>query len=547
MKSPTLAGVRLVLAACVATSGCSPDAVVAPEARQPEVRQPGIRQPAPSLNLVSTAAGECGDYSTSVGDVDRVWPCGTEIQVLTTGGGDVGALQHATGEWNSAFPASTGMPRFTSQARTKQVRATCDPTSPTCASAASVKGEVIGTPGTSTTLSIDLAIGSGSGSGSAEAVSLHELGHVMGMGDTWDASGAYRVTNVSDHCTSSVTLPGNTYTNTELCQHLVELFRYAYGGRSTSPSWGKHLVTGIAGVPSSITLTMGTNGTVGTPLLMLTRVHPSLCGATACEDVTPPASSLTWHSTLTTRVTVTASGNGATLVPQSPGTANVYPTMSSSTFEFASPMSQIAVTVRPKAPLSPSAGSITSSSATISWTNGDALATTTVRYKHSGESTWHSTSVAAGVTSAPLSGLTGASLYAVELTHVRNGVSSAVTPLSFSTLAPPLGVTAFFPSACDESLYGGKTYNNWTLKWIGNAVGLTNFAVRQASTSDTTSGSIVKTGKTTGTGTTTLAPVLASGTPANRYFWVRFSNSSTTTSWFPLSDFPLNVAGACAV
>jgi hypothetical protein len=378
-------------------------------------------------------------------------------------------------------------------------------------------------------------------------VTLHELGHVMGLGDNWDKDPGDRVTNVSDHCSSSVTKPGNTYTNSILCQHLVELFRHLYGGRPTPPSWGKHLVTGIGGVPSSITLTMGTNGTVGTPELMLTRAHPSLCGSSDCESVAPPASSLTWHSTATAQVTTTASGNGATLVPQSPGTAYVYPTMSSSTFEFASPMSQIAVTIRPKAPLSPSAGSITSSSATVSWTNGDTLATTTVRYKHGGESTWHSTSVAAGVTSAPLSGLTAGSLYTVELTHLRNGISSAITSFTFSTAAPPLGVTAFFPSACSESVSGGKTYNNWTLKWIGTAVGLTNFAVRQANTSDTTSGSIVKTGKTTGTGTTTLAPVLASATPANRYFWVRLSNSTTTTSWFPLSDFPFNVAGACAV
>jgi hypothetical protein len=181
--------------------------------------------------------------------------------------------------------------------------------------------------------------------------------------------------------------------------------------------------------------------------LSFARANPAFCASLPDEGciAVAPSNSIEWHSTAGGIISVANSGNGATLTAVAPGTATVYATISSSSYELSSLLSGIAVTVTPAPPPPPSgitATSITSSSATINWTNGNSSATTVIEYQRSGDATWAQISAAAGLTSKTLTGLVAASTYSVRLHHVLGGVSSTtVTALNlFQTSQIPLEI-----------------------------------------------------------------------------------------------------------
>ena len=174
---------QLARCACVALAaavlGCGSE-VVSPDAAGAN----------PELSLTGGGGGACGNFSKKTNTAYAVfpdWNCGELIQVMTSGSGNSGALRAATSEWNSAFPASTGMPRFIATTQTDQITITGS-------TASNVTGVWSGTRGGD--VNINLAAGTGVGSGSPAAVALHEVGHIMGLGNEWDGKG---IIGVSDH------------------------------------------------------------------------------------------------------------------------------------------------------------------------------------------------------------------------------------------------------------------------------------------------------------------------------------------------------------
>jgi hypothetical protein len=526
---------RLVVLSAVLLGACVSNETVAPE---DEVT-------VPSLSLTGGGSGECRTFSPSLPpDVSPVWPCAAEIQVVTTGSGNVGALQGATALWNASFPAALRMPRFVDTPETRRI--SIEGAGPTISP---VTGQWKGTRGG--IVSISLASASGSGSGVPRAITLHELVNIMALGETWDGAGRY-TPGVSRHCISTATGPGGTYIDTGLCRHLVELFLFLYGARTTQPDWDKHIVTSL-GVPASITLTVGTNGSVSVPLLSFAGAHPDFCGPSDDCDKPTPASTITWRSTASQIVSVTPSGNGAILVPQQAGSATVYAVMSSPIYELSSQLRDISVTVigPPNPPSNVAANSVTHNSATVTWTSGDPQASTVVEYQRSGQTTWTSVTAAVGATSRPLTSLTPSSTYSVRVYHQKSGLNSSVVlkPNLFQTAAPPPPlppITAFSVTDCAGTTSGGKQYNNFTVTWTSNTPpsSLASYEIRESSTNSTSTGSVIRSGRAT-VFSETVGPYLASSTPRPRYFWVRYTLGTGATAWFALTGNPLNTAGAC--
>ncbi len=112
MRSNTF---RFVVLSAVFVGACLSNETVAPD---PEVT-------VPSLSLTGGGSGECRTFSPSLpADVFPVWPCAAEIQVVTTGSGNVAALQGATNLWNASFPVALRMPRFVTTTETRRISIT---------------------------------------------------------------------------------------------------------------------------------------------------------------------------------------------------------------------------------------------------------------------------------------------------------------------------------------------------------------------------------------------------------------------------------------
>jgi subtilisin family serine protease len=96
--------------------------------------------------------------------------------------------------------------------------------------------------------------------------------------------------------------------------------------------------------------------------------------------------------------------------------------------------------IPPPPPSAPYADNITSTAATVHWTNGDPSFSTLVEYKLHSAGTWSSAgTVAAGQTSKPLSGLSSNAAYDLRLTHTKTDVDNLpmVFQNVFTTLPPP--------------------------------------------------------------------------------------------------------------
>lgn len=185
------------------------------------------------------------------------------------------------------------------------------------------------------------------------------------------------------------------------------------------------------------------------------------------------------------------------------------------------------------APTSISASSVTATSATISWTNGlDTPGTTTdVEYKPTGGSwTAGASGLAAGATSTGLTGLSANTSYSVRVRHNRSGVSSSWTEsvaLFTTEDDPPPPTITFSRGTCDRYYSSSKWRIKQRLDWTG-ATG--SWQVREASTNDTTAGSVIGSGSS-GSSMWTGEYLEYSG-PLYSYFWVKVGASP----WVPLAE-----------
>ncbi|MFT3681729.1 MAG: fibronectin type III domain-containing protein [Ferruginibacter sp.] len=99
------------------------------------------------------------------------------------------------------------------------------------------------------------------------------------------------------------------------------------------------------------------------------------------------------------------------------------------------------------APTGLASASITSSTATVSWTAVSGAASYAVDYKLSSASTWTSAATATTSTSVALSGLTAASVYDYRVrTNCSGGLNSTYTSAQFTTAAASTCATAFEPN-----------------------------------------------------------------------------------------------------
>jgi hypothetical protein len=112
------------------------------------------------------------------------------------------------------------------------------------------------------------------------------------------------------------------------------------------------------------------------------------------------------------------------------------------------------------APSGLTASSVTTSSATVSWTAVSGAASYTVQYKTSAATTWTTAASATTATSVSLSGLAASTTYNYQVSTNCSGSSSAFTSASFTTAAVASGCgTAYEPN---ESLAAAAAVSTGT-------------------------------------------------------------------------------------
>jgi hypothetical protein len=410
--------------------------------------------------------------------------------------------------------------------------------------------------------------------GPLSQVALHELSHVAG----YQGSGWHRPEKVSPalydslkagHCAFHLRTTFPTVHADQLCQHEIEGVKYVYGARSVKPNFYEHIATSIGAPASPAPIDVGASASVGPASYRYARASGTLCGLSneqACGDpasVPTTSSAITWTSTNPAIATVVRTSQGATVTGVAEGSTSInLNTALSSTratsFGAGTMPVNVADLIIPPAgpPVGIGASSIGPSSALITWTNGDAAAGTTtfIEYQPAGAGTWSpgngGNGLPAGQSSYTLGSLANNTTYSVRLYHRKDNVNSAVTTATslFTTLsAPPVPVIhSFSVTGCEQSLYGGKWYNNWWVSWTSEEVSpAVSYQVGSATSNNPAASSVVASGKAT-LGSTTVGPYLASGS-SNRYFWIRYTQLGAIGPWVPLDANPLNVAGECAL
>ena len=506
-----------------------------------------------------TASTTCGKYGSALPtNFVKHWTCGQALDLVARTSGDSGTVEGVENAWNSALHAEAlNLPYFSDNAVGRHRIAVGHQSG-----LSNFAGSVFPQDPSLDPDSINMASGS---NGAFLPVLYVETSHVMGYNDWWEPLG-HNVVGVTDHCVRTANAQG-VYTNTTPCQHELEGIYAAYGVRAAPPDEHKHIITGISGLPTS-TVTMSVGDTLSAKIstLEFDRVNPAFCLPDEFGDydcTRPPSiANFNW-SVAGTGVSLSGSGNSQRLMTAvAPGTATVTVTFAATdtnevTALFGTSFSpnsfDVSVIAPPPPPSSISASSVTYNSAVINWVNGDPAASTVVEYQYAGQPSWSSVTASAGATSKSLTGLLSSTTYSVRLHHVRNGLSSSLVTASnlFQTAVapppPPLpSVTSFYVSGCSGSLYGGKTYNNWTVSWSTDpAAGPTiYYDIGESTTSSSSSAFVVVSGKAN-TGQATLPPFLRSTSPNTRYFWIRMRNSSSTGSWGHRISF--DVAGECAL
>jgi len=187
------------------------------------------------------------------------------------------------------------------------------------------------------------------------------------------------------------------------------------------------------------------------------------------------------------------------------------------------------------APTGLSVGSVTTSSANISWAAVSGAINYTVEYKHSATSTWLAVPGGQTTTSITLNGLNASSAYDWRVkTNCSQGTTSGYSTSSFSTAAVVQPCNA--PGNLSAT---GITTNGATLNW-GTASGASNYSIQfKLSTASTW---------TSVNGTMTGSPYALTGlTSGSVYNWQVKSNCVSTSSTMTQSTFTTlsNAVNAC--
>ena len=369
----------------------------------------------------------------------------------------------------------------------------------------------------------------------------HELAHVIGFKHLSLVGSV----PAADHCVAS--LPASRRANKSLCQAEIELLRYTYGLRDAHPDYTKHFATGFESVSGDNSLDKGQIATFSVGTVQFFRAAPFTHPA-------PSTLSYSWRSDNPAVAKVgTSTGWTNTVEGVAGGTTTVHIVLTSAAYERAVPFAggDITVTVvvpptQPPPPTSLSAADVTHSSATIGWVNGAADAGTTVEYRRSSTTTWTAKSVPAGVTTTVLAGLTALTTYDVRVSHVRNGLNSTYTTKTslFKTQAvpPPPAITNFHVGNCERRPVGTKTYGYYIMVWTSNpAAGGYSFQIAEGTTSSSAGAALILTAPLDARSAEVGGYLVRTGTPTNRWFWLRYVGNGVTGAWTALVDNPLAV------
>ncbi len=198
----------------------------------------------------------------------------------------------------------------------------------------------------------------------------------------------------------------------------------------------------------------------------------------------------------------------------------------------ASAAAQFTTLVPCVAPAGLAASSVTSSSATVSWSAVTAATSYAVDYKLNSSGTWTSFSTAQTGTSANLSGLSSSSLYDWRVSATCPSGTTAATASQFTTTAP---AACNAPAGLSSS---ALTANSATVSWTA-ASGAVSYAVDYKLNSSGTWTSF----STAQTGTTANLTGLSA---SSLYDWRVTTNCSSGSSTAAAAQFTTTAASTCA-
>jgi len=230
---------------------------------------------------------------------------------------------------------------------------------------------------------------------------------------------------------------------------------------------------------------------------------------------------------------------------QTPGTQNV--TFTKTDLYGNSVTTTGTVSVTDPAPTSLSASSVGSTTATITWTNGNTGSTTTIETRLTGTSTWYPAgTAAAGATSLPISNLTPCTWYDGKAYHVAASYSvNSLFHTNGGTVA--CAPVNFVLNNCYTQVINGQTYRYFNVSWTQTEF---SFKARSqigwAGTNDPAGATIIQNAVSPPFTSATLGPYSVNdNTP--RYFWVRHTliNGAGPSTWTALADNPLRGSVAC--
>lgn len=553
---------RLITAAAVVLAGCALD------------QGPHLSAP-PQFSVTS---GTCDTYGNALyantnwattvinNQAANIYPCGATINVTVTGGVTVttDVINSAMEMWNGTLD-QYDLPRFGNDVQSSyHVTITETGTGNYLCGTTSIPSASITITHTSTPTNCPGPPGAlpytAHPLSQAAQLVAHELGHALGFKSHLISASQSQIDQ--DTIVGDCMMVVPTILNSTPCDHERQIIYYQYALRGTDILTDRGFISGVQVQPTSLLLDANESATVtATNVEVHTGNHPEGTLVTpAGQDVIAwtfnslnPANSFSITGTTATTATVRSD-----IVPAT-GTLEATVT-SSAVYNILWPFNageydgRVSLANKPPvaAPSGLTVGTVTASTAGLSWTNGDAAAQTTVQKRLTGAGSWTTeTTVAAGVTSSSLTNLTACTGYDASVFHVRNGLPSASATASGIHTPAASGLclpTQFTVISCSDSLFGGKWYLYVNTTWVRNEYGSpTTWEIGSNTTNNPGGASVIQSAAYhagSPDGSATLGPYLETSTTP-RYFWVRNKVGAAVSGWTALDANPIRPNIGC--